>query len=60
LRPEDRDVFLLCVLGELTYVEAALAHELPAGTVATRMRRARDVLAAELRGVANERSSDDD
>ncbi len=48
LRRRDRDVFLICTLGELTYGEAAAALGLPIGTVATRMRRARDVLVARL------------
>ena len=48
LRREDRDVFLLCTLGELSYAETAAALRLPLGTVATRMCRARGVLAVQL------------
>jgi RNA polymerase sigma-70 factor (ECF subfamily) len=48
LRPDDRDVFLLITLAGLTYVETAAALEIAVGTVATRARRARTLLAAEL------------
>lgn len=58
LRREDRDVFLLCTLGELTYNEAADALALPLGTVATRMRRARETLAAQLIDLADEGTFD--
>lgn len=58
LRRPDREIFLLCTLGELTYNEAADALALPLGTVATRMRRAREVLAAQLVDLADERNPD--
>lgn len=48
LRPDDRDAFLLIKLTGLTYTEAAAALELSPGTVATRVRRARELLAREL------------
>jgi RNA polymerase sigma factor (sigma-70 family) len=48
LRPDDRDVFLLITLAGLTQAETAAALELSLGTVATRARRARALLAAEL------------
>jgi RNA polymerase sigma factor (sigma-70 family) len=48
LRPDDRDAFLLITLTGLTYSEAAAALELAPGTVATRVRRARELLAREL------------
>lgn len=58
LRRQDREIFLLCTLGGLTYSEAADALALPLGTVATRMRRAREVLAARLVDLADERTLD--
>lgn len=58
LRRQDREVFLLCTLGELTYNEAADALALPLGTVATRMRRARETLSAQLVEFADERKID--
>ena len=48
MRAADRDVFLLVALAGLTYAEVAVALEIPAGTVATRVRRARALLAEEL------------
>lgn len=48
LRPDDRDVFLLIALAGLTQAETAAALELSTGTVATRARRARALLEAEL------------
>jgi len=51
--PTDlRTVFVMCDLEELTMSEVALAVGIPAGTVASRLRRARDAfeaLAAEAR-----------
>jgi len=41
-------VFLLVSLAGLTYAEVAQALALPAGTVATRVRRARALLAEDL------------
>lgn len=58
LRRQDREIFLLCTLGELTYNEAADALALPLGTVATRMRRARETLSAQLVDLADERNLD--
>jgi RNA polymerase sigma factor (sigma-70 family) len=48
LRTPDRDAFLLVTLAGLTYTETAAALELAPGTVATRVRRARALLAEEL------------
>ena len=48
MRAADRDVFLLVALAALSYAEVAAALDLPAGTVATRMRRARALLSADL------------
>jgi RNA polymerase sigma factor (sigma-70 family) len=48
LRAADRDVFLLVTLAGLSYSETAAVLDLAAGTVATRMRRARASLAKEL------------
>jgi RNA polymerase sigma-70 factor (ECF subfamily) len=47
--PDDaRDVFVLYELEGLTMVEIAAALELPAGTVASRLRRARELFAAAI------------
>ena len=48
LRADDRDVFLLITLAGLSQAETAKALQLPIGTVATRARRARGLLAGEL------------
>lgn len=48
LRADDRDVFLLITLAGLSHAEAAAALGLSIGTVATRARRARALLADEL------------
>ena len=48
LPPEDRDVLVLVAFAELTYDEVAEALGIPSGTVASRLNRARRVLAAEL------------
>jgi len=40
LRPEEQEVFLLRQNGDMTYEEIAIALDLPAGTVKTRMRLA--------------------
>lgn len=48
----DRETFLLVALGELTYHEAALALEIPVGTVRSRVHRARMRLREQLRGLA--------
>ena len=47
--PDDaRDVFVLYELEGLTMAEIATALELPAGTVASRLRRARELFAAAI------------
>ena len=48
LSPDERDVVLLVALGELSYDDAALALGIPAGTVASRLNRARGVMADVL------------
>jgi RNA polymerase sigma-70 factor (ECF subfamily) len=48
LSADDRDVVLLVALGELTYQEVAQALGVPAGTVASRLNRARRVLSLKL------------
>jgi RNA polymerase sigma-70 factor (ECF subfamily) len=54
----DRDALLLVVWGELSYEEAANALDVPVGTVASRIARARRRLAGALRPTAATRSSD--
>jgi RNA polymerase sigma factor (sigma-70 family) len=49
LSAEERDVLLLVALGDLAYDDVAQALGIPAGTVASRMNRARRVLASTLR-----------
>jgi RNA polymerase sigma factor (sigma-70 family) len=48
LSPEERDVVSLVTLGDLTYDDAAQALGIPAGTVASRLNRARRTLAEML------------
>jgi RNA polymerase sigma-70 factor (ECF subfamily) len=48
LPTELREVFVLVELEELTMAESAAALGVPAGTVASRLRRARDAFAAEV------------
>jgi RNA polymerase sigma-70 factor (ECF subfamily) len=48
LSRDDRDVVLLVALGDLAYEDVAQALGIPAGTVASRLNRARGVLAAML------------
>jgi len=48
LSPDDRDVVLLVALGDLAYEDVAETLAIPPGTVASRLNRARRVLAAEL------------
>jgi RNA polymerase sigma-70 factor (ECF subfamily) len=48
LSPDDRDVVLLVALGDLAYGDVAHALAIPPGTVASRLNRARRVLAAKL------------
>lgn len=48
LSPDDRDVVLLIALGDLAYDEVAQALGIPPGTVASRLHRARRVLAEML------------
>ncbi|MGV9775228.1 RNA polymerase sigma factor [Streptosporangium sp. NPDC003464] len=47
----DRDVLLLVALAELSYEEIAQALDIPAGTVGSRLNRARKKLRAALGGV---------
>jgi RNA polymerase sigma factor (sigma-70 family) len=44
LRPSEQDVLVLCVWNESSYEDAALALGIPAGTVKSRLSRARDRL----------------
>jgi RNA polymerase sigma factor (sigma-70 family) len=53
LRPEERDVLLLYALGDLTYAEISVALRIPAGTVRSRLSRARAVLQRSLGGVGH-------
>jgi RNA polymerase sigma factor (sigma-70 family) len=46
----DRDVLLLVALAELSYAEVALALDIPEGTVASRLNRARKAVRAALGG----------
>jgi RNA polymerase sigma factor (sigma-70 family) len=48
LSPDDRDVVQLIALGELGYEEVAEALRIPAGTVASRLNRARRILGQML------------
>jgi RNA polymerase sigma factor (sigma-70 family) len=48
LAPDDRDVVLLVALADLSYDEVARALDIPPGTVASRLNRARRVLATTL------------
>jgi RNA polymerase sigma-70 factor (ECF subfamily) len=52
LSEELRAVFVLCEIEEMTMAEVALCLGVPAGTVASRLRRARELVA---NAVANER-----
>jgi RNA polymerase sigma-70 factor (ECF subfamily) len=53
LSPEDRDVVVLVAFAELTYDEVAEALGIPAGTVASRLSRARRTLATALENGAD-------
>ncbi|MEV6305704.1 RNA polymerase sigma factor [Actinoplanes sp. NPDC051861] len=55
LAPQDRDVVLLVVWGELSHEEVASALGIPAGTVGSRLHRARKRLRAALDDHAIER-----
>jgi RNA polymerase sigma factor (sigma-70 family) len=55
LAPDERDVLLLVALADLTYDEVAEALAVPAGTVASRLNRARRALAATLMVLGDER-----
>ncbi|MGZ4308874.1 MAG: RNA polymerase sigma factor [Gaiellaceae bacterium] len=48
LSADERDVVLLVALGDLTYEDAAQALDISPGTVASRLSRARRVLATKL------------
>jgi RNA polymerase sigma-70 factor, ECF subfamily len=50
LKPADRDVLLLVAWGQLSYEEAGQALGIPAGTVASRLNRARRKLRLALPG----------
>ena len=51
LSNDDRETFLLIALGELSYAEAALALDVPVGTVRSRMHRIRRVLRERIPGL---------
>jgi RNA polymerase sigma-70 factor, ECF subfamily len=55
LGPEQRTVFLLVTLGELSYQECADILQVPVGTIMSRLFRARKQLQDELRDYARER-----
>jgi RNA polymerase sigma-70 factor, ECF subfamily len=55
LAPEQRAVFLLVTLGELSYQECAAILEVPIGTVMSRLFRARKQLQEQLAEYARER-----
>jgi RNA polymerase sigma-70 factor (ECF subfamily) len=55
LPAEQREVFLLATLGELSYKECADALEIPIGTVMSRLFRARKQLQDELKDYAREK-----
>jgi RNA polymerase sigma-70 factor (ECF subfamily) len=48
LRPQEREVFVLCVWAELDYASAADALDIPVGTVRSRLARARARLRERL------------
>jgi RNA polymerase sigma-70 factor (ECF subfamily) len=48
LRRRDRDALLLHVVGDLSIEEVAHALDVPAGTIKSRLHRARRILAAQL------------
>jgi RNA polymerase sigma factor (sigma-70 family) len=48
MKPRERDALLLYAVAELTYEEIALALEVPVGTVATWLHRARAIARREL------------
>jgi RNA polymerase sigma-70 factor (ECF subfamily) len=48
LRPDDRETLLLSAVAGLTHTEVAEALDIPAGTVASRLNRARALLAPML------------
>ena len=48
LAPELREVFVLVELAEMTMAESAVVLRIPEGTVASRLRRAREAFRAEV------------
>jgi RNA polymerase sigma factor (sigma-70 family) len=58
LPKREQDIVALCELADLTYAEAAVALDLPVGTVRSRLSRARarmsELMAETGQGVANE------
>ena len=48
MKPRERDALLLYALAELSYEEIATALEVPVGTVATWLHRAREAAQREL------------
>jgi RNA polymerase sigma-70 factor (ECF subfamily) len=57
LAPEHRAVFVLAELEELTMIEIARLLSIPAGTVASRLRRAREIVEAKAAGLRAEKGS---
>lgn len=49
LDPEDRDIYISCELEQLSRTEVAEALKIPKGTVASRLRRAREAFEAAVR-----------
>jgi RNA polymerase sigma-70 factor (ECF subfamily) len=49
LSPDERDVLLLIALADLPYEDVARALAIPAGTVASRLNRARRIVAMALK-----------
>jgi RNA polymerase sigma-70 factor (ECF subfamily) len=53
-----REVVVLCNLEEMTYADAAVVLECSAGTIASRLHRAHNMLRAKLAGIGNSTAQD--